>query len=294
MIPPLSRTSSTPTSSELREVSKLWTIVGLGVILINGCATISPIRLSTLPPDSAFSHDLLDAVLREHVSSEGDVDYARLQSNPETLELYYSLLTHYSPDSHPQLFPTDNHELAYWINAYNAAVLTTVLRYYPVASVREISGPFPVSVMYDLAGFFLLKRIPLGGNSMSLYRLENRLIRKRYPEPRIHFALNCASRGCPMLPSRAFTAAGLEEELERQAYRFFASPKNFRIDHETKTIWLSAILDWYEADFLQQAPSLLEYVKPYVDENAAKTLAKSPPYRIKFFDYDWRLNDIAS
>lgn len=268
-----------------------------------GCTAIRPAgvvgRASAVGP--GFSHAELDAVQARFVDEQGRVDYRALAKDPADLERYYLALVTYSPDSHPELFPTPEDALAYWIDAYNAAVLKTVLTYYPIASVTEVAAPFPLGLFSDKIGFFVLQRITLGGTETSLYGLENSVIRGRFREPRIHFALNCASRGCPHLPREAFVGERLDAQLDRETRRFFAEERNLLIDHDERVVYLSSILDWYADDFTDwlaerrpdRPATLLEYVSLYVPPARAAELGRARDYEIRFVPYDWSLNDRA-
>ena len=246
-----------------------------------------------------FSHDDFTRVLYRFVNDQGRVDYTALKNDARDLERYYLLLSTYSPDSHPDLFPTEQSKLAYWLNAYNAAVIKTVLTYYPISGVEDIRPPVFLFFLPQKSGFFLCQRLTFGGETTSLYFLEQHVIRKRFAHPRVHFALNCASGGCPHLPQQAFTAEHLDEQLDHEARKFLAEARNFVIDHVRKTILLSSIFDWYESDFrswLQhqcpgQTATLLDYVALYVSAEKTEELRRAASYRVRFLPYDWRLND---
>lgn len=241
----------------------------------------------------AFSHERLDRVLARYVNEQGRVDYAALSLDRDDLESYFLLLERYSPDSNPELFPTESSRLAYWINAYNAATITIVLHYYPIDSVLDVKKPTFALFLPRTAGFFYFQKVRLGGEATSLYHLENNIIRKRFDEPRVHFALNCASSSCPELPRRAFTVDNLDNELEREARRFLSQSRNLRIDHEAQTIFLSEIFDWYRDDFVSSpSEGLLDYIALHVDADTAGDLLKAAEtYSVSFVPYDWTLND---
>ena len=271
-------------------------------LLLSGCTTIRPVPFTEppQPPQPVFSHELLGQVLHRFVDTEGRVDYLALRDSVKDLEHYYLLLATYSPDSHPPLFPTSDHRLAYWINAYNAATLKAVLHHYPIASVMDVETPAPLFFLPQGSGFFALQRLIFGATAISLYDVENDIVRPRFAEPRVHFALNCASAGCPRLPNRAFSAANLDTELERETRNFLSEGRNFHIDHAEKTISLSSIFQWYEEDFLNwyreefagQQATLLKYVALYLPPRRAAELRRSEAtYRLQFTPYDWRLND---
>ena len=286
----------------MRKHNLLLLLVAL-VGIMAGCTTIKPASEALLPvaPPDSFSHDLFDKVLQRFVDENGRVDYTDLAGDATDLDRYYRLLATYSPDSHPQMFPTTADQLAYWINAYNAATIKTVLNYYPIASVADVRPPLIALILPDKSGFFLLQRQILGGRKISLYGLENGIIRKRYVDPRYHFALNCASISCPRLPAEAFEASNLEMQLERETRRFLSESRNFSIDHADQRIYLSAIFDWYEADFIRWTEtrqpgtqgSLLAYIRPYLSEDRQAELdAADGRYQIHFLPYDWGLNDV--
>ena len=272
------------------------------LLSLAGCTTIRPLPFSESPPtpDPIFSHELFDRVLQRAVDADGRVHYAALRDSSADLERYYHLLAAYSPDTHAGLFPTTEHRLAYWINAYNAAALKAVLRHYPIASVMDVKTPALLFFLPDGSGFFALQRLLFGGAAISLYDLENDVVRPRFSEPRIHFVLNCASVGCPRLPQRAFSAANLEAELERETRKFLGEVRNFCLDHAEKTISLSSIFKWYEEDYLNwyrekfpaEEATLLKYVQHYLPPaRAAELRSSKATYHVQFTPYDWRLND---
>ena len=237
---------------------------------------------------TAWSYADLDYVLERYVGDDGRVDYAGLIGDRARLDRYVASLAAVSPDSHPQRFSGDAERLAYWINAYNALMLARVVQAWPIRSVKEIRLAF---------GVFWLERHELGGTSWSLRGLENKIIRGRFDEPRIHFAINCASAGCPALPRRAFRAETLEADLDHAARRFIGDPRHVRIDRDRGAIHLSRIFKWFEDDFTgwlerrqsERAHGLLDYIKLYLPEEHTRTW--DPKHlKIEFLEYDWAIN----
>ena len=295
-----------PADLKKKSFMNLVVLVLLGVIL-NGCATIRPeANLESTAPDfidsagTVFSHDLLDAVLMRSVNDQGRVDYSQLKENYSDLDAYLNRVAAFSPDSHPALFPNRDHQLAYWLNAYNAYVIKAVLVHYPITSVLDVKTPALVFFLSDKAGFFLLQRFFFGGKTTSLYYLENQVIRKRFKDPRIHFVLNCASIGCPKLPRKAFSGANLNLQLDAETRKFVAESRNVRIDHKTQTIWLSSIFKWYKSDFKdgrtiaapKDLPFLLAYIANYLPPAKARKLKDAAAtHTTRFIPYDWGLND---
>jgi len=282
---------------------KPFKIFFLSVIIFSGCATIRP----DLPQDEAalhqekiFSHDQFDAVLARSVDNQGRIDYSFLKEKHLDLDAYLHQVAAFSPDSHPELFPTQDHKLAYWINAYNAYVIKAVLVHFPIKSVLDIEPPTLLFFLPDTTGFFFFQRFEFGGKTTNLYYLENKVIRKRFQDTRTHFAVNCASISCPYLPNKAFTGDLLDDQLQDETLKFLSQDRNVRIEHENKTIWLSSIFKWYESDFKDPSEQnqqkeglpLISYILNHSPPDKADELKKvAGQYAIEFVPYDWMLND---
>jgi len=243
------------------------------------------------PHTKPFSHVLLDQVLQARVDSAGMVDYPALKASRAMLDAYVDSLGKVSPRNHPQRFPTRHHELAYWINAYNAFVLRGVVDAYPVASVKDIT---------PLGGFFTRKKFTAGGQEFTLNDIENEIIRPLYQDPRIHFAVNCGARSCPPLQQRAFAGEDLDARLEQVLERFARNPQFVRLDYGNDQLQLSKILEWYGEDFVKwfpqdrnsapANPTLVDYLLPYLPAEMASYLRQYPKLRVTYDDYDWALN----
>jgi len=269
------------------------------VVGVSACTTVRPRALQGGPIviRAPFSHAGFDPVLSGFVNEQGEVDYAGLRAESEALDRYYYQVARYSPDSNPELFPTEADRLAYWINGYNAAVLSAVVRRDSLDSVLDVGPPFPFFFLPRQSGFFVFQRVWLGDESTSLWSVENR-IRKRFKDPRVHFALNCASRGCPRLPRTPFRAEQLDARLDRETREFVSEPRNVRIDDAERAVYLSAIFDWYRSDFLEwlaerfpdTTPTLLAYVTLYATPEQASALSRAASYEVRFVPYDWGLN----
>ena len=278
-----------------------WGAVVVAALAVGpaACATVrlQPLSGGQIVVYGPFSHAELEPVLRRFVDDDGQVDYAALRADPAALNRYYYQVGRYSPDSHPEIFPTPADRLAYWINAYNAAVLAAVLAHESIDSVLAVGPPFPLSFLPRQSGFFVFQRIVLGGRARSLCSLEKR-IRKRFEDPRVHFALSRAARGGPPLPRRPFSAQRLDEQLDDAARAFVGGPRNVRIDHTERVVYLSSIFDWYRGDFLDwyaqrypgTEPTLVRYVELYADDEQAEALRSAATYAMRFVPYDWDLN----
>jgi hypothetical protein len=245
------------------------------------------VAVAGAPGSAGFSHDAWNGVLDKYVDDQGLVDYTGLSGDRTGLDLYLEAIGRISPENRPELFPTKEDRLAYWINAYNALVFQGVLD----------RGPEDDSVWTGLVSglnFFGLRKYTLGGRVMNLKSLEDDLIREPFKDPRIHAALNCASIGCPRLPRRAFDPATLDADLDAAMAEFVAGELNVTVDHARKTVTLSKIFDWFENDFIRYEvevnnnwePKVVDYINRYRVADAAVPVE----YRVKFRSYDKRIN----
>jgi len=219
-------------------------------------------------PTESFSHATWAKVLSARVNDDGLIDYKGLQGDRSDLDAYVAQLASASPDSHPDLFKDDEAKLAYWINAYNALAVTAV-----------IDRPGLGTVVDNKVSFFYSTKYPLGTTNISLYTLENSVVRGRFDDPRIHFALNCQSASCPDFPNTPFPADGLNETLEAATKEFMADSDNVRLNGDT--VEISQILEWYAEDF-ESAGGSYAYVRKYRPE-----LPKDA--KVTYIPYDWTL-----
>ena len=268
--------------------AKHWLIGGLAVLVAVGGSFVHPLRVESKKPvnkqaeasiaSDAFSHDLFDRVLQQHIDSQGNVDYAALKENPQDLETYLDRLATFNPETLPY-----QAKLAFWINAYNALTIKGVIDHYPTTSVRKIKR---------FGGFFRRIKFRVGGKNYTLNDIEHGIIRTEFVEPRIHFVLVCASGGCPILENRAFIPETLEERLDNATSNFVRNSEKVRLDTENRVLYLSKIFEWYAEDFEDTHDSLLDFIVDYLPEADAKFL-KRETVEVRYFDYDWGLNDQA-
>ncbi|MCP5117053.1 MAG: DUF547 domain-containing protein [bacterium] len=242
------------------------------------CATAALRADAPAAPDVAP----YDRVLQKYVLDDGRVRYGALAADLAPLEAFVRQMGEVSPHSHPGLFATREAKLAYWINAYNAFVLWAFARDYPEKRER-LTGRL------GRLSFFYRKKFLVGGQKRSLAHIENKIIRAEFDEPRIHFAVVCASAGCPWLARRAYTAKNLEEMLEAETKRFLQQPRNVKVDPEKTLVPLSQLLDWYEEDFGADTQAVLRFISRYRPDLAGQLRAGN--WRVDYVDYDWRPND---
>ena len=232
-----------------------------------GCASV----VVEAPPGAARSGTDADAawvrVLERHVDAAGRVDFAGVAKEPADLEAYVAALA-----IREDLFTDPKAALADLINAYNALAMYNVVR----------SG-IPRELDSSKVRFFYSTKFPLGGRKMSLYDLENKVIRPA-SDARVHAALNCMARSCPRLPREPFRQATLEAQLDAAVREFFNEERNVRLDPATNTVRFSEILKFYTDDFLRTEPSLVAYANRWRE-------AKIPDgTKADFIPYDWTTN----
>jgi len=281
-------------------MGKTVAAVMLAANLAAGCTCVRPAVLSggEIIARRPFSHEEYAPVLKRFVDDQGRVDYGELRDQPEALDRYYFLVSLYGPDNHPELFPTEADRLAYWLNAYNAVVLAVIVAHDPVDSVTDIEPWPPLSFLPGNSGFFMFQRVTVGGSNRSLRSLKNRVIRRRFKDPRVHFALSFGTRGSPPLPRKPFEASRLEDDLDGAARAFVSEERNVRVDHQGRVVHLASIFEWYQNDFLDwlrdrhpdQDPTLVGYVARYASAEKAEALRRATGYEVRFNDHDWRLN----
>ena len=239
--------------------------------LSSACATVVPSprgELPTRPPEDAWTR-----VLQTFVDQEGRVDFAGLSQDRADLDRYVAWIYSAGPASRPELYRSREQVLAYHLNAYNALAMYNV-----------VDAGIPLTnAGWGKVKFFFLRKVTVDGRRLSLRDYENDVIRK-LGDSRVHFALNCMSVGCPRLPREPFRAVDLGEQLEREARRFFAEPRNARADDQARTVYLSEILDFYPEDFLAAAPSLIAYANRFREQ------ALPLDYGVAFTPYDWTIN----
>lgn len=257
---------------------------------------IETVRAGVAPfPQAAlrFDHAMLDRVLDERVRS-GHVDYTALAADSMALRRYVAILAVTGPTTTPDRFPTEAYRTAWSINAYNACVLLGVVEHWPIRSVHDVRGAVEPKAGF---GFFWAQRFILDGAPTHLMGLEGALLR-RTRDARIHGALNCASRGCPDLRPAAWTAEGLDEALDEAARRLASEPRHVQVDEAARTIVLSQIYQWYEADFANDARArgwgieALDWVAGFADPETAAALARARQagFQVRYRAYDWGLN----
>jgi len=224
-----------------------------------------------------------DELLQRYVDDLGRVNYRRWKAEgADVLRVWLESLA----DVDLADFTDADARLALWLNAYNAIAISQVLEVYPIASIRpKVLG---IPNWLSFLDFFTRSNTIIGGKKYSLNQIEHAILRPEFAEPRIHFALVCASVGCPLLRRGAYFPESVRTQLEADASRFIHNPDKVRYDAQKKTLYLSKIFKWYEEDFVKAAGSVAEYVGGYLGPEAAV----GDGWAIVFLPYDWNLNRV--
>lgn len=235
--------------------------------------------------DFDHRHSIWTDILRNEVTVTGHtstVNYKDLKDHPVRLNQYLKLI---SSVTHDEFITFDNNQkLAFLINSYNALTIKLIVDHYPVKSIKDLGSFF--------SSPWKKKFIKLFNEDLSLDDIEHEKIRKNFAESRIHFALVCASKGCPALLNEAYVAEKLEQQLENSARNFLLDPERNRFHKERSTLELSPIFKWYSEDFVKYNSGVKNFVaNRLTSDQSLKTILKRPQTTIEYLDYDWTLNE---
>lgn len=236
----------------------------------------------------AIGHEAWDALLRKHVvlldgGRASQLDYAGMAQDRAALKRYLDSVSRVSRKEFGQW--SRQEQMALLINAYNAFTVEKILTRYPdLRSIWDFGKLFGNPFKDE---FFVL----LEGRR-SLDWIEHEVLRKTYRDPRIHYAVNCASVGCPMLREEAYAAARLEAQLEEQARRFLSDRSRNRV--REGRLEVSKIFDWYKEDFEPRSQYFARYAALLTQDPQEQKLVSQGKAQLAFLDYDWSLNDSRS
>ena len=228
-----------------------------------------------------IDHEPWDTLLQKYVNETG-VNYKAWHASQEdlnSLDQYIATLSHASARQ-----PADAaNQMAYWINAYNAVTIKGIMQEYPTTSIRNFTS--------ETGGYNVWKNLLLNvaGQQISLDSMENQILRPM-GDFRIHFAIVCASKGCPPLSNRAFDGECLEDQLAASSKTFFAQAQNFQYDPNQGTMKLSSIIQWFPGDFGADQAAQLRAIAKYLPTEQAQAAANANSVRVSYLDYDWGLN----
>jgi hypothetical protein len=218
-------------------------------------------------------HALFASLLSRHVK-DGVVDYKGVKDDEAILDRYLDALAAVDPEP---LSPDD--QFAFYVNAYNAWTIKLILSRYPdIRSIKDLGSLFSSPWKKNIAR--------IDGNLMTLDQIEHDILRKRFKDPRVHFAVNCASKSCPPLQGEPFTGSRLNDQLNQAAQAFINAPRFNRLEGDT--LWVSKIFDWFSEDF---QGGVVAYFIQFADAPLSDQLVKNKErIKVKYLDYDWSLN----
>ena len=239
---------------------------------IPGRSFCTPGQLLDVP--STDLHAGWETLLKGHVK-DGLVDYKGLVQEKDKLHAYCKLLS-----STP---PTDSwskdEQLAFWLNTYNAFTVQLIVDNYPVKSIKDLNPPLSVPLVHTV---WTSTKFKIGDKEYSLDDVENKVLRGKFADPRIHFAINCASMSCPPLRGEAFIGSRVQDQLDDQARNFINDPHYNKITKGKAE--LSKIFSWFSGDFKKHG-TLIEFLNKY---SKVKLDADA---ELNYMDYDWSLNE---
>ncbi|MEM9044533.1 MAG: DUF547 domain-containing protein [Pseudomonadota bacterium] len=274
-----------------KTISRALTGATLALGLAAGAATAAPDaelwdRWTPHDPVSSktVDHSAWDKLTRAHVSGGGKtvalVNYGGIASERPVLDGYLQLLsnTNVAELDRPEQF-------AFWANLYNALTVKVILDHYPQKTIRDID----ISPGFFSDGPWGAKLITVEGVELSLDDIEHRIMRPIWQDPRVHYAVNCASIGCPDLHKGAFTAANLDAQLDAAARAFVNHPRGAQVSRGN--LYVSSIYEWFKDDFGGRDAGVIAHLKQYAEPRLANELARVR--RISDDAYDWSINDTA-
>jgi len=240
-------------------------------------------------PDFDPEYPAWNQVLQQFATN-GGFDYQALQKDPALLDDFLKSISALPENEYEKW--NEVQKIAFWINAYNALAIKVVLDHYPPK--RGLSWKavaYPETSIQQISNVWDRSLLKIFGEDYSLNRIEHGTLRKEFEEPRIHFALVCAARGCPELRSEAYVPARLDQQLDDQARQFFANPKKAKYDAGEDALYLSPILRWFSEDFEADGGPVV-FAKKYLPSETVQQLSDNT--KLKWLDYDWSLNEMEA
>ena len=275
-----------------------------GALIIAACLWLMGCTEAPRLPPAPFDHQhtLFDQGLQKHVEN-GLVNYRALQADPETLNRYLQALAVTDPKDYEGW--TRQQKLAFWINAYNAYTLRVIVDHYPVERswLADPLRRYPADSIRQIPGVWGWRWWPALSGKYTLDHMEHVILRKELKEPRIHFVLVCASKGCPLLENRAFDAEHLEQRLDQAAVHYLYRDRKVQIDRASKVVRLPQIFNWFAEDFAPDAETAvyferyprkavgpLTWVYRYANTED-KDFLRRGNFDLAYLEYDWSLNE---
>jgi hypothetical protein len=252
------------------------------------------------------SHSIYDSLLKRYVHN-GRVGYKGFIASSKEFNTYLKQIGSVSESDYANW--SREEKLAFWINAYNAFTIKAVIDHYPIErNIGLASVIYPKNSIRQINGVWDKLRFQAVGKAVTLDEIEHGILRKEFKEPRIHFAIVCASLGCPDLRSEAYRADAIDEQLESGATGFINDPqKGVRINTANKTVGFSKIFNWFGGDFIERYGStelfkdrspkeraVLNFVRKHLKSEEERKFLEGNNFKIFYLKYDWSLNELKN
>jgi len=246
---------------------------------------ITSFLLIALNTNCAQNNSIYNQLLKEYVK-DGLVNYKELK-NDKRLDDYLETISKTNPSNFKK-----NKKLAFWINAYNAFTLKVVAENYPIESITELHTGGRI-IGYLLGKTVWDKKfIIINKKKYSLNHIEHKILRKMN-DPRIHFAIVCASISCPVLRDEAYVAEKINEQLTEQTTLFFNDATRNYFDVKNRKAHISKIFSWFSEDFGDSDENILKFIAKYLPEQISKNITSNiNDWDVTYNDYNWNLNDL--
>lgn len=262
-------------------------ILFMGLLLAGGCSTADQ-TTTKVPFDPVYSN--YGMVLDAYVDAER-FDYVALKANRAALDSFVNQLTTISTEELARM--TRDEQMAFWINAYNGLTLRSIIDHYPVKSIKDIDD------VWDKTKWLV------AGRKVTLDEIEHKILRPDFADARLHFAVNCASVGCPPLADKPYMGITLNAQLDGMARAFVNHPKRTVVDLTTGVITTSELFSWFGEDFLPAygghrefdylkpvEAAIMQFIFAHAESDRLKILTSHDKWRLKYRSYDWSLNII--
>lgn len=267
-------------------------------------AGVLTLTTSILPVGANMANDIYaswDSDLNKYVDRDGYVNYRSWKVNRSGLDSFLASVSKISAEDYSQM--SKEQKLALWINLYNAGTIKQILDHYPIHKTGL--NFYPDSSIRQIDGVWDKYKLQAAGKQVSLSDIENKILRADFKEPLIHFAINCASHGCPKILNRSYKSETVYKEMEASAHGFVNDTNKNRIDIKKQKLELSRIFEWFGDDFKERyggkgiagrsnrESAVLNFLLKHVDI-PHREMIRSNQFALSYRPYDWSLNEQAA
>ena len=247
------------------------------VLVLTVSLVVGSLGLQTTSRASTVNHEIWADLLEKYIKP-GGVDYTGFKKEEDRLDQYLAVLENTDPEKLPR-----NEQYAYYINLYNAWTIKLILSGYPgVKSIKEFGT--------ILKSPWQKEWVRVNGEIITLDHVEHDILRPRFKDPRVHFAINCSAASCPPLRPEPYLAATLDQQLDDSTRAFVNDADSYRL--EGNTLYVSRIFQWFSEDFNEDALGFyLQYAEGELKEKLSR---QKDNIKVKYLHYDWALNDVES